>query len=98
AVSLFERLADSSGPAVLRRLDTQYRMHSNIMEFSSLEFYEADLIAHSSVEAHLLCDLPGVERNDITTRALEFIATAGAGFDEEVEPDGQSRFNRGEAD
>ncbi len=98
AVSLFERLADSTGPTLLRRLDTQYRMHSRIMEFSSLEFYDAELIADASVEAHLLCDLPGVAHNDATTRPLEFIDTAGAGFDEAIEPDGQSRFNRGEAD
>ena len=28
---------------------------------------------------------------------VDFIDTAGAGFDEELEPDGESRLNRGEA-
>ncbi|MEX2115002.1 MAG: AAA domain-containing protein [Pirellulales bacterium] len=98
AISLFERLAELSTPTLLRRLDAQYRMHAAIMEFSSLEFYEAELQADPTVEAHLLCDLSGVSRNDLTERPLEFIDTAGASFDEEVEPDGQSRHNRREAD
>ena len=98
AVSLFERLTELSGNALRRRLDTQYRMHSSIMEFSSLEFYEAELKAHPSVASHLLCELSGVARMPVTETPLEFIDTAGAGFDEEVEPDGESRLNRREAD
>jgi len=97
-VSLFERLADSLGPEVLRRLDVQYRMHTAIMEFSSLEFYEAELVAAASVESHLLRELPGVSGDAPADAALEFIDTAGAGYEEEVEPDGQSRMNRREAD
>ena len=34
----------------------------------------------------------------LTETPLEFIDTAGAGYDEELEPDGESRLNRGEAD
>jgi superfamily I DNA and/or RNA helicase len=98
AISLFERLAEMSGPTLLRRLDAQYRMHAAIMEFSSLEFYDAELEADPAVESHLLCELPGVTRTPLTERPLEFIDTAGASFDEEVEPDGQSRLNRREAD
>ncbi len=63
AVSLFERLAEMSGPAILRRLDAQYRMHAAIMEFSSLEFYDAELEADAAVASHLLCDLPGVAQH-----------------------------------
>jgi superfamily I DNA and/or RNA helicase len=98
AISLFERLADMNAGKLLRRLDTQYRMHTAIMEFSSLEFYEAELAADALVESHLLSDLPGVERTALTESPLELIDTAGAGFEEELEPDGQSRRNRREAD
>jgi superfamily I DNA and/or RNA helicase len=98
AISLFERLADMRGSDLLRRLDAQYRMHTAIMEFSSLEFYEAELAADALVTSHLLSDLPGVKSTPLTTTPLEFIDTAGAGFEEELEPDGQSRRNRREAD
>jgi len=96
--SLFERLADLNLDDLLRRLDVQYRMHSSIMEFSSLEFYDAELAADPSVATHCLADLPGVQGTPLTTAPLEFIDTAGAGFEESLEPDGQSRLNRREAD
>ena len=47
---------------------------------------------------HLLADLPGVAAVPLTQSPLEFIDTAGAGFDEELEPDGESRLNRQEAE
>jgi superfamily I DNA and/or RNA helicase len=68
------------------------------MEFSSLEFYEAELIAHESVAGHRLVDLPEIASNPLTEWPIEFIDTAGASFDEETEPDGQSRLNPREAD
>lgn len=95
--SLFERLAESQ-PNLVRRLLIQYRMHASIMEFSSLEFYDAELLADPSVANHLATDMPQVEENPLTEVPLEFIDTAGAGFDEETEPAGQSRLNRREAD
>jgi superfamily I DNA and/or RNA helicase len=97
AVSLFERIASRFGTQVTRRLKTQYRMHDAIMQFSSGEFYEHDLQSDLSVREHLLCDLPNVIRTAPTEKPLRFIDTAGAGFDEEVELKGQSRFNRQEA-
>jgi ATP-dependent RNA/DNA helicase IGHMBP2 len=98
SVSLFERLAETNGAAIVKRLDAQYRMHAAIMEFSSLEFYEAELVADPTVASHLLSGLPGVAETALTNSPLEFIDTAGAGFDEEVEPDGSSRLNRREAE
>ena len=98
AVSLFERLAESNGATILKRLDSQYRMHTAIMDFSSLEFYEAELLADDSVASHRLVDLPGVTACPLTEWPIEFIDTAGASFDEETEPDGQSRLNPREAD
>jgi ATP-dependent RNA/DNA helicase IGHMBP2 len=98
AISLFERLAELNGVALVKRLDAQYRMHAAIMEFSSLEFYEAELLADPTVASHRLIDLPGVTHIPLTEWPIEFIDTAGASFDEESEPDGQSRLNRREAD
>ncbi len=98
SVSLFQRLAELYGQRALRRLDVQYRMHQSIMDFSSGEFYEAELEADPTVESHLLADLPGVASNPLTLSALEFIDTAGAGYEEQPEPDGESRFNPREAE
>jgi DNA polymerase III delta prime subunit len=97
-VSLFERLMALHGTPIARRLTVQYRMHQAIMDFSSLEFYEAELEADATVCEHLLADLPGVLATPLTQSPVEFMDTAGAGFDEEVEPDGESRLNRQEAD
>ncbi len=96
--SLFERCIDLAGRSIARRLTVQYRMHEAIMDFSSLEFYDAELTAHESVRSHLLVDLDGIEPFPLTETAIEFIDTAGASFDEELEPDGESRLNRREAD
>jgi superfamily I DNA and/or RNA helicase len=96
-VSLFERLAEQLGGEVMRRLDRQYRMHRSIMSFSSREFYQGTLEADRSVENHLLADIEGVERNRLTESPVDLIDTAGAGYTEEIEPDGESRRNTEEA-
>jgi predicted DNA helicase len=96
-VSLFERVVALHGDEVTRRLDVQYRMHEAIMAFSSRHFYGGTLKADPAVAAHRLCDLPGVERNALTESPVQFLDTAGAGYDEEREPDGESRLNPQEA-
>jgi superfamily I DNA and/or RNA helicase len=45
----------------------------------------------------LLSELPGVEANPLTQTPIQFIDTAGAGFEDELEPDGYSKMNQGEA-
>jgi superfamily I DNA and/or RNA helicase len=97
-ISLMERLMDQLGASVCRRLEVQYRMHQDIMAFSSAEFYAGSLVAGPAVSSHLLRDLPGVISNELTASALDFIDTAGASYDETVEPGGDSRFNRLEAE
>jgi predicted DNA helicase len=97
-VSLMERLALQHGAAVTRRLQVQYRMHAAIMAYSSAAFYDGALTAHASVAAHRLCDLPGVTAEPLTATAVQFIDTAGAGYDEQPEPGGESRLNPQEAD
>ncbi len=95
-VSLLERLITTQ-PGLARRLDVQYRMHGQIMGFSSAEFYDDSLIAHDSVAGHLLTDLPSVTAVPITETPLEFIDTAGASYDEEQAADSKSRTNSQEA-
>jgi predicted DNA helicase len=96
-VSLLERLISLYGDVVTRRLDVQYRMHEDIMTFSSLEFYAGTLRADESVRGHRLSDLPGVQPSALTETPVQFIDTAGAGYEEEREADGESRLNPQEA-
>ena len=97
-VSMLERLAKQPGNAITRRLGVQYRMHRAIMTFSANEFYEGEIQAHTSVEKHLLSDLPGIRADELTSTPVHFIDTAGASYDEETEPDGDSHSNPLEAE
>ena len=97
AVSLMERLHQLYGPAISRRLTTQYRMHTQIMQFSSDEFYDSALVAAEPVRQHLLADLGPVTASALTQSALRFYDTAGSGCDEQAEAEGSSRENPGEA-
>ena len=98
SISLPERLLTQLGPGISRRLTVQYRMNHTIMQFPSDELYEGSLVAHASVENHLLKDLPGVLEDELTGTPITFIDTAGASYDEESEPDGDSRLNPLEAE
>ena len=97
-VSLMERVVEQSGELIARRLTTQYRMHSQIMQFSSDEFYDSKLVAAESVRDHRLCDIAGVQANPLTETAIQFFDTAGSHCEEQAEVDGDSRENPGEAD
>jgi hypothetical protein len=97
AVSLMERLVALPGPSCARLLAVQYRMHDAIMGFSNTEFYGSELVAHESVANHRLCDIPGVRAEPLTEKPVQFIDTAGASYDEELEEDTGSRRNVEEA-
>ncbi len=97
AVSLMERVMATLGPSVSRLLTVQYRMHAEIMTFSSNEFYGGELVADASVIGHRLCDLPGVRAEELTETPVKFIDTAGASYEEEPEEDTSSRRNPQEA-
>lgn len=97
-VSLMERVVELHGTDVTRRLCVQYRMNGAIMAFPSAAFYEGTLRAHCSVAAHLLTDVASVSATPLTSTPVEFIDTAGADFDEEVESGSESRRNHREAD
>lgn len=91
--SLMQRLIEHYGEEVTRQLDVQYRMHENIMQFSSAKFYSDSLIAHESVSEHLLADLPSFSSSELSDEPAQFIDTAGAGWEEELEPNGLSKLN-----
>ncbi|ESN99731.1 hypothetical protein HELRODRAFT_176491 [Helobdella robusta] len=98
---LIERFTSSSAAGngdVVRMLTTQYRMHEDIMCWSSETFYGGKLSAHSSVAHHLLRDLPAVEPTDETTTPLLLVDTSGCGYQEVCLEDGVSKGNEGEAD
>jgi len=98
-LTLFERLARSpSGPAITSMLRQQYRMHSAIMAWPNRRFYAGQLLAAPLVQAHRLCDLPGVQTTEWTEQPLCFVDTAGAGCEETAGDDDGSKQNPGEAD
>ena len=95
-VSLMQRLVEHYGDAVTRQLTVQYRMHQTIMHFSSEHFYDGLLVADTSVAEHCLSQLPTTQDAGIDDRPLSYIDTAGAGWQEELEPEGMSRLNPSE--
>ncbi|XP_045893560.1 DNA-binding protein SMUBP-2 [Micropterus dolomieu] len=98
SLSLMERLIQMYGDSVVRMLTVQYRMNSAIMEWASKEMYQGRLTAHSSVERHVLKDLPGVACVEETSAPLLLIDTAGCGLSEMDVTDEQSKGNQGEVD
>lgn len=98
SISLLERLMDRDAAGLSRQLTVQYRMHEQIMAFSSEEFYRGSLVADESVRSHRLADLAGVAAGPLTEVPLMLVDTAGAGYDEEVEEHGESRRNPQEAE
>lgn len=91
SVSLMQRLVEHYGHRVTRQLKTQYRMNTQIMQFSSDHFYDGTLQAHESVADHRLTDLTNYRGTD--DAPVTFIDTAGAGWEEQQEEDGLSRLN-----
>jgi ATP-dependent RNA/DNA helicase IGHMBP2 len=85
--TLFEKCIQRH-PQTAVMLQTQYRMHEDIMRFSAQYFYENKLVAHPSVSTSLL-------ETDIAP--FDFIDTAGAGFTEAQDPETLSRYNDEEA-
>jgi ATP-dependent RNA/DNA helicase IGHMBP2 len=87
AETLFEK-GIKKLPAQSSMLQVQYRMHEDIMKFSSNYFYKDELVAHESVRAELLRP---------NQPPIEFIDSAGAGYTEEQDPETLSRLNKEEA-
>lgn len=87
AETLFEK-GIRKHPQKSSMLQVQYRMHEDIMKFSSRYFYKNELIAHESVRTALLRP---------NQPPVEFIDTAGGGYAEAQDPETLSRFNEEEA-
>lgn len=93
ATSMMERLVQSRGEMVTAGLQVQYRMHEQIMRFPSTRFYKDRLSAHDSVASHMLTDLsPGISIL-FPESPITFVDTAGASWDEAIDPEGESKFN-----
>ena len=97
AKSMMERQIELYGDDVTKTLTVQYRMHRQIMNFSSSQFYQNELKADPSVVGHTLHELEGVKNSKFSSQIMSFIDTAGAGWDEELEPNGLSKRNPNEA-
>lgn len=102
--TLFERLAEKY-PENKSMLRKQYRMHENIMLFSSREFYEDKLEADDTVKNHLLSDLEldvNAYENDMTrildaTAPVTFVDTKGINAKERSRQGSTSKENPEEA-
>ncbi len=84
--TLFEKAITHTASDVM--LETQYRMHPHIMDFSSQHFYDGKL---KTAEEVMLRDW-----EDEGVR-FEFIDTAGCGFTEKVKKETRSTYNEEEA-
>ncbi|MEM7260379.1 MAG: IGHMBP2 family helicase [Planctomycetota bacterium] len=94
-VTLFERMAESF-PDHCHMLEVQYRMHETIMNWASHALYDGRLVAHDSVKAHRLADLPTVDETEETATPVFFVDTAGFDAPEGTDPENIARFNEGE--
>ena len=98
--SLMERLISNYGDKIYRLLTVQYRMHRDIMDWSSRNMYQGKLTAHPSVENRRLCDLAAVTRETLTETVLLLIKTSNDDDYHEKSSasfGSDSRFNIGEA-
>jgi predicted DNA helicase len=85
-VTLIEKALQRQSHTSLLR--TQYRMHETIMNFSNHQFYAGELEAAPQVAQTALA-------HDTETPVV-FIDTAGTDFQEQVQPNYQSKYNEGE--
>lgn len=85
--TLMEQVARSK-PSCVQLLTVQYRMHQDIMRFSSQWFYEGRLTAAPEIADRRVLPLDS---------PLVWIDTATLGFEEEQNPLSQSRLNTAEA-
>jgi superfamily I DNA and/or RNA helicase len=91
--TLFEKCIQRQ-PNTARMLTTQYRMHEQIMGFSSEKFYGGQLVPHASVRH------AGLEAYDLRFAPdlpVEFIDTAGCAYQEVAIPESRSTANPEEA-
>jgi superfamily I DNA and/or RNA helicase len=91
--TLFEKCITRQ-PESARMLTVQYRMHEQIMEFSSRRFYHGQLQAHDSVRH---AGLSAYDPRFSPELPVEFLDTAGLRFQETTIPESRSAANPDEA-
>ena len=91
--TLFEKCIQRQ-PNTARMLNVQYRMHAHIMGFSSEKFYGGQLLPHQSVRH---ADLEAYDPRFAPDLPVEFIDTAGCGYQELAIPESRSTANPEEA-
>jgi len=90
--TMFEHCMHIKNVSVM--LNTQYRMHEQIMNFSNVKFYKGDLVAADAVKDNLL----SFDTDEtLLNTPVEFIDTAGCGFSEIINPESLSISNPEEA-
>lgn len=90
--TLFEQCMHLDNVSVM--LNTQYRMHEHIMNFSNKKFYQNNLIADASVKDTVL----SFDSNELLLHTpVDFIDTAGCGYNEIINPESLSIANPEEA-
>ncbi len=85
-VTLFEKAIKRNNADVMLR--EQYRMHTDIMTFSSRYFYKDQLFPNELVAQWKIFE---------TDQSVEFIDTAGTGYFEQVDLESKSSYNNEEA-
>ena len=86
--TLFEQCMILDNVSVM--LNTQYRMHEHIMNFSNKKFYQNNLIADASVKDTVL----SFDTNEtLLNNPVDFIDTAGCGYNEIINPESLSIAN-----
>jgi DNA polymerase alpha-associated DNA helicase A len=93
SITLFDRMLAQHGDDVKCMLRIQYRMHRDIMAFSSSYFYQNQLEADDSVANRLLTDDERVEETEDTSVPVVWIDSADCGWDEKLEEDQFSQMN-----
>jgi len=90
--TLFEQCMNLNNVSVM--LNTQYRMHEHIMNFSNKKFYQNNLIADASVKDTVLSFDPN---EFLLHTPVDFIDTAGCSYNEIINPESLSIANPEEA-
>lgn len=87
AITLFEKIIQRH-PAAAQMLQVQYRMPEIVMGFSNAQFYEGKLEAAENTRQHAFGEDEPV---------LEWVDTAGSGYNEQSEAESLSTYNPEEA-
>ncbi|KAG3179374.1 DNA-binding protein [Phytophthora cactorum] len=107
-VTLFDRITSyKNTQSIVKMLDTQYRMHEDISEWSSQAMYKGELKSFEGVAKRKLHELPHVsitKDDELLNATLLLLDTAGCELEEDAKDDEKtssilqlSKSNEGEA-